>query len=93
MPGSFVVFQKKEKVCKAKPVQIASGVHPSAYWTSTFLWDLTVFFALTVLLMLILLFYRAADNVYVGDLESLFCTWLLAIGYGTSVLPFSYLIA
>ena len=47
VPGSFVVFQVKEKVCKAKHVQIASGLHPSAYWTSTFLWDLTVFFALT----------------------------------------------
>ena len=60
---SAVISQKKEKVCKANHMQIASGVHPSAYWTSTFLWDLTVFFALTVLLMLILLFYRAADNV------------------------------
>ena len=33
-----------------------------------------------------------AAEVFVGDVESFFCTMALIAGYGLSILPFSYLL-
>lgn len=37
MTGSFVVSEKRSK---SKHLQTIAGVSPSAYWLSTFLWDI-----------------------------------------------------
>lgn len=93
VPGAFVVFLVKERACKSKHLQIASGVQTSAYWVSSYLWDVTLFFFLTVLVMMVFLMYPDAAEVFVGDAESFFCTFMLFLGYGLSILPFSYIIA
>jgi len=66
----------------------------SAFWVGNYVWDITLFFVLTALLMMVFLIYgNDTAEVFVGDIESFFCTFLLLFGYGLSMLPFSYLIA
>jgi ATP-binding cassette subfamily A (ABC1) protein 3 len=37
--GAFATFVVDERASKAKHLQTVAGVEPSAYWTSTFFWD------------------------------------------------------
>lgn len=93
VPGAFIVFVVKEKTCKSKHLQLVSGVNLSSYWLASYLWDLTLYFLLTVLIMCVFLAYgKDSADVFVGDVESFFATMVLIFGYGVSVLPFSYLI-
>jgi len=92
IPAAFVVFLVKERACKAKHVQIVSGVNLSAYWISSYLWDMILFSFLTILIMILYICYGTESaEVFVGSFESFLCTFLLTFGYGFSVLPFAYL--
>lgn len=94
IPGAFIVFVVKERVSKSKHLQLVSGVDLTSYWISTFLWDVSLFFILTMLVMAVFLMYgRDSAVVFVGDSESFLATMLLTFGYGLSVLPFSYLLS
>ena len=93
-PGAFIVFLVKERVSKSKHLQLVSGVELTSYWISSYLWDLTVFFVLTMLIMVVFLIYgRESAVTFVGDSESFLATTALTFGYGLSVLPFSYLLS
>ena len=94
IPGAFVVFLVKERVSKSKHLQLVSGVNMTSYWISTYLWDLTLYLMLTVCVMLVFLMYgNESAQVFVGDTEAFFATFLLTLGYGMSILPFAYLLA
>jgi len=92
VPGAFVVFLVKEAAVKSKFLQLASGARESAFWTSCYVWDLTLYSVIVGLVLAVMLCYRSAE-VFVGDASSFFCTTLLFTGYGLSIMPFSYLIA
>lgn len=48
-------------------VQLVSGASPLAYWVSAYLWDVMLFFVLTVLVMLAFASYgRDASKVMLG---------------------------
>lgn len=65
----------------------------SAYLLS-YLFDLSLYLALTILIMIVFLIYGAdSAQVFVGDVESFFCTMTLLWGYGLSGLPFAYLLS
>ena len=92
IPGAFVVFLVKERVCKSKHLQLVSGVNMTSYWVANFLWDMSLFFVLTVLTMCCFLAYGSdSAEVFVGTTKSFFASALLFFGYGSSVLPFSYI--
>jgi ATP-binding cassette subfamily A (ABC1) protein 3 len=95
IPGAFIVFLVKERTCKSKHLQLVSGVSMGSYWIAHYIWDVTLFAILTACVMIIFLIYSVDDAaaVFVGDVESFFCTMVLTFGYGLSVLPFSYLLA
>lgn len=94
IPGAFVVFLVREKACKSKHLQLVSGTDLTAYWVSSYLYDVTRFLILTVLVMMVFMMYgRNAAQVFVGTGEAFICTTLLTFGYGLSVLPFAYLLA
>lgn len=94
IPGAFIVFLVKERVSKSKHLQLVSGVDLTSYWISSYLWDLSLFFILTLMIMAVFLMYgRESAVVFVGDSESFIATMLLTFGYGLSVLPFSYLLS
>ena len=91
VPGSFVSFPVKETQIKSKFLQVASGAKQSAFWFSCYLWDVTLYSVLIVLVMFVMLGFKSAD-VFVGDVSSFFCTAALFCGYGLSIIPFSYLV-
>lgn len=94
VPGAFVVFLVKERACKSKHLQLVSGCNVAAYWIGHYLWDISIYFVLTVLAALVFLMYgNDSAEVFVGDTSAFFCTAALIFGYGLSILPFSYLIA
>ena len=94
IPGAFVVFLVKERISKSKHLQLVSGVNMTSYWISTYLWDLTLYLMLTVCVMLVFLMYgNESAQVFVGDTDAFFATFLLTLGYGMSILPFAYLLA
>ena len=87
IPGAFIVFLVKERACKAKHLQLVSGVTVVSYWIATYLYDMFLYSILTLLVMLIFLIYGSdSARVFVGDAESFFCTFLLTLGYGFSAL-------
>ena len=94
IPGAFIVFLVQEKASKAKHLQLVSGTDVCAYWLSAYLFDVTRYSVLTILVMVIFLCYGSdSAQVFVGTAESFWCTALLTFGYGLSVMPFSYLLA
>ena len=94
IPAAFIVFLVKERVSKSKHIQLVSGVNVSSYWISAYLWDLSLFFGLSVLIILVFLIYgRESAAVFVGDTESLLATFVLTFGYGLASLPFAYLLS
>ncbi|KAL7574063.1 hypothetical protein ACA910_015641 [Epithemia clementina (nom. ined.)] len=94
IPGTFVVFMVREKSCKSKHLQLVSGADLTAYWVSSYMYDVSQFLILTALVMLVFLMYgQQAAQVFVGSAEAFVCTAMLTFGYGLSVLPFSYLLA
>jgi hypothetical protein len=40
VPASFVLYLIQERVSKAKHLQFISGVSPTTYWLTNFLWDI-----------------------------------------------------
>lgn len=92
VPGAFVAVLVKEAVVKSKFMQIRSGASFSAFWVSSYLWDMTLYSILVVLVMVVMSIYQSAE-VFVGDVSSFFCSMALFFGYGLSIFPFSYLVA
>ncbi len=88
------MFVVKERTCKSKHLQLVSGVNMTSYWLSSYLWDLTGFLFITVLVMMVFLLYGTASaKVFVGAASSFGATCIIIFGYGCSVLPFSYIIS
>eukprot|EP00903_Cladosiphon_okamuranus_P005738 g5694.t1 len=91
-PAAFVTFLVRERACKSKRVQLVSGASPLAYWISTYLWDVLLFFVLSCLVMLTFAAYgRDASKVFMLHWDALLGTWGLLLSYGVSALPLSYL--
>jgi ATP-binding cassette subfamily A (ABC1) protein 1 len=86
VPASFAVFVVKEREVGAKHQQLISGVGITAYWCSTFLWDI-VNYSLPCGAALVLI---AAFNVKELLGEALPATALLFASYGTAVAAFTY---
>ena len=91
LPSNFVSFVVKEKQCKAKHVQIVSGANLSAYWASTFLFDLASY-ACTMFLAF-LVFFIAGRSEYVGSFTVFMATFLLFSFYGIAAAWSSYMMS
>ena len=89
IPSNFVSFIVKERECKAKHVQVVSGVYLSAYWLSAFLFDLlaycvTVGLAFTV-------FFLSNRTEFIGSTEVFCASLLLFLEYGVAAILSSYM--
>ncbi|CAM9219255.1 unnamed protein product [Choristocarpus tenellus] len=91
-PAAFVTFVVRERVCKSKRVQLVSGASPLALWAATYVWDLALFFVLSVLVMLGFVAYgKDASRVFIDYGDSALGCWVLLLCYGASSLPLAYL--
>uniref|UniRef100_A0A8C9HUZ4 ATP binding cassette subfamily A member 4 n=1 Tax=Piliocolobus tephrosceles TaxID=591936 RepID=A0A8C9HUZ4_9PRIM len=56
VPASFVLYLIQERVNKSKHLQFISGVSPTTYWVTNFLWDITLLRFNAVLRKLLIIF-------------------------------------
>jgi len=88
LPATFSIFVVKERFIKAKHLQLVSGVHPTTYWVSHYLWDLANFFVVVVAVMVVFGLYGSKQ--FVGSTDNFFGSFLLLLAYGLAVIPQSY---
>lgn len=50
--ATFIVYPIEERQCKAKQLQLMTGVSPIIFWSSSFLWDFCVMFVLICLMVI-----------------------------------------
>ena len=94
IPGAFIVFTVRENTCKAKHVQLVSGVDMLAYWVSNYCFDLLLYLFISLSTSMILLAYgRDVAVTFIGDFSTGLCSFLLIFGYGVSAIPFAYIIS
>ena len=91
IPSNFVSFIVKERECKAKHVQIVSGVHLGAYWSSSFTSDLIAYCC--TMLLAFLLFFADGRSEFIGSVGVFFATFMLFFLYGVSSIACSYLMS
>ena len=84
--ASFVLFPVKERSTKSKHLQYVSGLDPTIFWLSAFVWDLINFLASCV--VLIILF--AIFHVDAYSDERLFYVFLIFCEYSLAALPMMY---
>jgi hypothetical protein len=90
--GAFAVFVVAERESKAKHLQTVAGVEPSAYWMSTFLWDVMNYqipLWITVILLFafdIQVFITSEHGVVEGVIVLLFL-------FGPAAASFSYCVS
>ena len=84
--ASFVLFPVKERSTKSKHLQYVSGLQPSIFWLSAFVWDLLNFLASCIIL--IILFAMFQVDAYTQ--ERLFYVFLIFCEYSLAALPMMY---
>ena len=92
IPASFITFVVRERMSKAKHLQIVSSVSPYLYWTTTYLWDMGLFLILVLLIIGAFFIYgKKAAEIFISVDEAAGAVFLLLFTYGLSVLPLCYL--
>mmetsp|Transcript_3366 Transcript_3366/g.4864 ORF Transcript_3366/g.4864 Transcript_3366/m.4864 type:complete len:1961 (-) Transcript_3366:133-6015(-) len=85
--GAFATFVVAERLSKAKHLQTVAGVKPSAYWLSTYFWDIMNYqFPLWITIVLFYAFgvktFTTSDNsVFSGVVAALFLFGPAAAGF------------
>ncbi|OAE27724.1 hypothetical protein AXG93_4193s1240 [Marchantia polymorpha subsp. ruderalis] len=88
LAASFAVFVVRERVVKAKLLQMLSGANTYSYWTATYCWDILNYIAIVGITMLVFVLYR--DQAFIGSWTKAGAVFVLLISFGLSVLPLSY---
>ncbi|KAK9739397.1 ABC transporter [Popillia japonica] len=81
----YILFCVKERICRSKHLQLASGTNVSIFWFVTFVWDLASFIFVAFWVITVMMSYKAQINY--GAVIA------LIIVFGFAILPFIYLVA
>ncbi|GFR62998.1 ATP-binding cassette sub-family A member 1 [Elysia marginata] len=87
VPASFVLFLIEERVSNSKHLQFVSGINPTVYWISTWMWDMLNYGIPAVLCIIIFLVFDARS--YVSS-TSFPCLVALLCLYGWAIVPMMY---
>ncbi|XP_077864040.1 phospholipid-transporting ATPase ABCA1-like [Saccoglossus kowalevskii] len=87
VPASFVVYLIQDKSSNAKHLQFVSGLNPTIYWITHFIWDLCNY-CITAFLVIVI-FVAFQKDSYVGG-ENLPCLVALLLLYGWAITPLMY---
>ena len=88
--GTFGSFVVQERMSKAKHLQTVAGVKPSAYWMSSFLWDVMNYqFPLWIVVILMFALGIDAFTTQENDVRSATITMLVL--FGPAVAGFTYM--
>lgn len=88
LAATFVVLPMEEKLCKAKQLQLMTGVHPMTYWGSAFLWDLIV--VILVICLMLCCFPIFQSHVMYTSHGGVGVALLILLVYGHCAIIFSY---
>jgi hypothetical protein len=88
--GTFATFVVQERNSKAKHLQTVAGVKPSAYWLSTYLWDV-VNYQLPLWFIVILMFAFGINSFTTTDHDIRSGTILTLFFFGPAAAGFSYM--
>jgi ATP-binding cassette, subfamily A (ABC1), member 3 len=87
--GSFATFVVAERQSKAKHLQTVAGVKPTAYWLSTWLWDV-VNYQIPCWIVIILMFVFDLDVLTTTDNGTLGGVLALILLFGPASASFTY---
>ncbi|KAG5683919.1 hypothetical protein PVAND_013177 [Polypedilum vanderplanki] len=86
----FVMFYIKERVTKAKLLQIVSGVNKFIFWLVAFVIDYAIFFLIALVYIGVLAAYQKEG---LATFEELGRNSIILLLFGFAVLPFTYMIS
>ncbi|XP_007128068.1 retinal-specific phospholipid-transporting ATPase ABCA4 [Physeter macrocephalus] len=87
VPASFVLYLIQERVNKAKHLQFVSGVSPTTYWLTNFLWDIMNYTVSAALVVGIFIGFQKKAYTSSDNLPALVALLML---YGWAVIPMMY---
>ncbi|XP_055978796.1 retinal-specific phospholipid-transporting ATPase ABCA4 [Sorex fumeus] len=87
VPASFVLYLIQERVNKAKHLQFLSGVNPTTYWVTNFLWDMANYSVSAALVVVIFVGFQKQAYTSPSHLPALVVLLLL---YGWAIIPMMY---
>ncbi|PNJ55329.1 ABCA4 isoform 2 [Pongo abelii] len=87
VPASFVLYLIQERVNKSKHLQFISGVSPTTYWVTNFLWDIMNYSVSAGLVVGIFIGFQKKAYTSPENLPALVALLLL---YGWAVIPMMY---
>nr|XP_034977878.1 retinal-specific phospholipid-transporting ATPase ABCA4 [Zootoca vivipara] len=87
IPASFVLYLIQERMTKAKHLQFISGVRPSVYWFTNFLWDIVNYAVSAGLVVGIFIGFKKKAYTSPSNLPALITLLLL---YGWAIIPMMY---
>ncbi|XP_036901420.1 retinal-specific phospholipid-transporting ATPase ABCA4 isoform X3 [Sturnira hondurensis] len=87
VPASFVLYLIQERVNKAKHLQFVSGVSPTTYWLTNFLWDIMNYAVSAALVVGIFIGFQKKAYTSPNNLPALVALLML---YGWAVIPMMY---
>ncbi|XP_057649320.1 retinal-specific phospholipid-transporting ATPase ABCA4 [Chionomys nivalis] len=87
VPASFVLYLIQERVTKAKHLQFISGVSPTTYWLTNFLWDIMNYAVSAGLVVGIFAGFQKKAYTSPDHLPALVALLML---YGWAVIPMMY---
>ncbi|XP_048208118.1 retinal-specific phospholipid-transporting ATPase ABCA4 [Perognathus longimembris pacificus] len=87
VPASFVLYLIQERVNKAKHLQFVSGVSPTTYWLTNFLWDIINYAVSAGLVVGIFIGFQKKAYTSPQNLPALVALLML---YGWAVIPMMY---
>ncbi|TKC43221.1 hypothetical protein EI555_011902 [Monodon monoceros] len=87
VPASFVLYLIQERVNKAKHLQFVSGVSPTIYWLTNFLWDIMNYTVSAALVVGIFIGFQKKAYTSSDNLPALVALLML---YGWAVIPMMY---
>ena len=92
VPANAAIFVVRERVCKAKHLQLVSGVEPAAYWVATYLWDALLFLLIAAgCVFVIFLYGEDSARVFWEFNDARSAVFLAIYSYGLGCVPLNYL--
>ncbi|KAI4590742.1 hypothetical protein MJG53_001791 [Ovis ammon polii x Ovis aries] len=87
VPASFVLYLIQERVNKARHLQFVSGVSPTTYWLTNFLWDIMNYTVTAALVVGIFIGFQKKAYTSSDNLPALVALLML---YGWAIIPMMY---
>ena len=88
LAATYIIFAVDERLCKAKQLQLMTGVNPMMYWFSSFVWD--YFMMIIVICMMIACFPIFELHRVFSDNNGTGVVFLFLAVFGYSAIWFSY---